>query len=222
MTMDFEIRECTSLDSFLKFWTESMIGYEFVQNPTPYDYLLEEEQVELVQAFQGDDTIFLEAMSKKDNKVIGNLNITIRENTAKLGIWQPSVLLEYRDKEIGISLLRHALGLLRERGISRMLATLKYANILEVQWHKSLYKEFGLEARTSEGVQLFSILKENIALPSVDFSGKIVSGNEVSLEQFSDMTIHAFASTEQDQSIHDGWNMDDLENVRAIHKRIQD
>ncbi|MHA1638083.1 MAG: hypothetical protein ACTSUB_08715, partial [Candidatus Thorarchaeota archaeon] len=220
--MDFIIEEANSIEDYLLIWSESMKHFSFAQNPTPADYSMKEEYQELTEDFSKKSRLYLQAKLKGSVQIGGVLDVILNNEMAKFGVWQPSVPIEYRHLGIGRELVKHAFMILKETGIQRVFATLKYRTPFEPEWHKTLYNDVGFEATEHEGVQLLVDLAETGDLPNPTFSGEIKTGEDFSLEEISELTVRSFGTSPGDQEIHRGSSMDDYETVLTIHQRIRD
>ncbi|MHA1576674.1 MAG: GNAT family N-acetyltransferase [Candidatus Thorarchaeota archaeon] len=218
--MNFSIENATSFDEYWSAWREFMSHLSFTRDPTPSDYHVDVEQEEMSEDFKKPDRLFLNARTD-EGKIVGLLDIILQETGAKFGIWQPAIKQEYFDTEVGLELIERAFSILKERGINRLIATLKFRDPSEAQWHKEFYDKIGFKPIHQEGVQLLTDLAITNNLPAGKFSGTIVNGEKFSTDEFIDLTVRAFASTPEDIALHGRHHMGDPDAVRRMHERMK-
>ncbi len=219
--MNYKISHAESWDEFGLIWDSSLGQFSWFTDPNPADYNANIEREELINEFNDENHIYLIAKDE-DGNGLGILEFTCRNNHARNGIMMPGVPDPFKYTNIGDALLEYQEYYLKNRGITTLTSSIKYASKQNVEWHFDTLQRNGFKMSAPEGYQMVVNLQYLTAL-RVTNNYEILTRKDFQLEDFIDFAIRSYASTPEDLQIH-GWDeaVTNPEHIRAIHQRTID
>ncbi len=209
-----------SLEEYLQSWMKNMEDVHWFKERRLFDYDQDEMRESISREFDKPETLHFLARSEKNREAIGVLGVKVQGEIAVLGRWEPAVGSKYRDSGVGEALIEEALSWLREKRVSKATAMLKYpfGSPETGRWQMKLYRKTGFKQKGPISVSLLANLESAVtASPEIrDLS--LVEGDELTVEAFSNFTLRAYATTNQDKLIHghDRYVSNRRENVRIL------
>lgn len=202
--MSISIREAESVDEYLQSWKRAMQTMLWFRERRLFDYSPDEIIEDTKLAFHDPDSIFLVAHQTKTREVVGVLGITVKNNIARLGRWEPAVTQGHGFGRVGKALLDEAISQLRGRHVSRMRYILKfpYGEPERAKEHTRLYRNRGFTLERPRSVLLTANLSGTSTKTSPVARLRVVEGTRFSLEDFADFTERAYMSTPEDRLVH--------------------
>jgi len=184
-------------DQYLEAWSSCMRDTYWFTETRFFDYSKEEVTDELRIDWETGDSVFLIAYSGDD--VAGCLGIKIRGRSGAVRRWEPAVPNRFRAAGVGERLLEEAERRTRDAGADTLSTTLRYSFQMEKPWLGGLYESIGFKD-VHPGIQLLAGLEARAPEPSKDY--ETVPCSSFSIDQLTEFTLRAFASTPEDQMIH--------------------
>jgi len=203
--MGFSVSEAESLREYLQTWEEAMQTVPWVKERRLFDYNPEEIKDGIKQAFQKHANLFLIAKHKENQeKAVGVLGVTVANNVATLGRWEPAVTSGQKRSRIGQMLLEEAFSRLRQRDVSQIKCMLKFPinQSQTARWHTGLYKMCGFAERIPSSIMLLADLSNTARKPSLTANLQIISRHGFSSKDFMDFTQRAYMATREDRMVH--------------------
>ncbi len=201
---EYDIEQVESIEKFLKYWTQAMIDTHWFKEHILFHYTRNEMIEEITKEFAELDNLYLVATSKDAKEIFGVLRVKIKENIGTLGRWEPAVPVKFRNTEVDAALIQKAFSWLRANNVLKVKCLLRYPSDKPEtgNWHIILYEKCGFKQKGPEGVMLLADLFKTEMFPSKVKNLHLVNRDEVSLEEFVDFTMKAYASTAEDRAIH--------------------
>jgi ribosomal protein S18 acetylase RimI-like enzyme len=192
-----KIVEAESWSQYLESWMACMGDTYWFNESLFFDYSREEVTDELRRDWEAGG-VFLTAHG--DEGVVGCLGVRLRGKSGVVRRWEPAVPARFRDLGVGERLLGEATRRAKAAGAETLLTTLRYPYGMDKPWLSGLYESMGFrDARP--GVQLLARLGETEdAEPSTGYD--TVPCGSFTLDELTEFTLRAFASTPEDRAIH--------------------
>jgi len=202
--MSISIRESESIDEHLQSWKIAMQNMPWFREHRLFDYDPDEIIEDIKQAYHDPNNLFLVAHQTKTREDVGVLGITVKNNVAMLGRWEPAVVLGHGFGRVGKALLDEAISQLRERHVSKIRCILKfpYGRPQRAMEHTKLYRKCGFTLERPCGVLLLADLSKALTRTSTVAGLRVVEGSRLPLADFADFTERAYTSTPEDRLVH--------------------
>ena len=184
-------------DQYLEAWSFCMRDTYWFMETRFFDYSSEEVTDELLRDWDAGDSVFLIATSGEG--VAGCMGIKIRERSGVVRRWEPAVPAPFRATGVGERLLGEAEKKAKDAGADTLLTTLRYSYEMEKPWLGGLYESMGFKD-VHPGIQMLAGLEARAPEPSKGY--ELVPCSSFGLDQLTEFTLRAFASTPEDQMIH--------------------
>ena len=199
----YDIKQVQSVEKFLKYWTQAMADTHWFKEPILFHYTCDEVIEEIRKEF-AEPNLHLVAKTRNTKEVLGVLRVKIQGNVGMLGRWEPAVPSKHRSTKVGAALIQKAFSWLRANNVLKVKCVLRYPSDKPEtgNWHIILYEKCGFRQKGPRSVMLLADLFKTEMFPSKVKNLHLVNRDEVSLEEFVDFTMKAYASTAEDRAIH--------------------
>jgi ribosomal protein S18 acetylase RimI-like enzyme len=225
--VNVEIKLIDTWETYRSAWRACAESLPWVKEKKFIHYNLEEELEELKEEFQNTSNRYLVAYINKQ-EIIGCLSIRIRNNQAMLRRWEPLVQENYSFKEIGKRLLDEGLRILKDMFVQTVHVMLKYEfnETNEVMGLLDLFLISGFVDSRPPAIQFIKDVTTIDKVNKVTEKIKdivIKTRESFEIADFCNLSMKAFASTEEDKEIH-GWDKitTDYETCMRFNQRIFD
>jgi len=163
-----------------------------------FDYNREEEIEDLTDEFLNPDNVFLIA-SDNNGSPMGTISLKIKGERVTIRRREPAILDRYRSMNVAESLIKEALEIANNRAVKIIHTNLKFPYDSHEPWLCEEYRRLGFAEqkikvnliKKLDGTQLDSI-------SSVDMK----SYHNYNVDEITEFTLRAFASTLKDIEIH--------------------
>jgi len=191
------IVEAESWDRYLESWEACMGDAYWFNESRFFDYSRREVTEELRDDWEAGG-VFLTALLW--GGVVGCLGLRVRGGRGFVRRWEPAVPARFRALGVGERLLGEAVLRAEAAGAGTLSTTLRYPYGEEKPWLSGLYESMGFRD-TRPGVQMLSKLGEiGEATPPAGLG--TVPCSSFTLDELTEFTLRAFASTPEDKAIH--------------------
>jgi len=203
--MGFSVSEAKSPAEYLQTWKKAIQTAPWFRQRRLFDYDPEEIKEDIKQAFQKHANFFLIAKQKENKEeAVGVLGVTVANNVATLGRWEPAVTSQQKRNRIGQTLLEEAFLRLRQRNVSKVRCMLKFPinQFHTARWHARLYKMCGFTEKIPSSLMLLANLSSIVIKPSLTAGLQITYDHGFSSREFVDFTQRAYLATPEDRMVH--------------------
>jgi len=203
--MSILVQEAESLEEYLRTWKKGMRTVPWFRQRRLFDYNPEEIEEDITKAFQKRANLFLIAKFKgNQEEAVGVLGVTVANNVATLGRWEPAVMLEQNRSRTGQKLLEEAFSRLRQRDVSKIKCMLKFPinQPQTTRWHAELYRTCGFAEKTPSSIMLLADLSNIERKPPKTAGFQITHDHGFSPKGLVDFTQRAYMATPEDRRVH--------------------
>ena len=182
-------------NEYFQAWSECMKDIYWYSKQHCFDYNRNEEIEDIREEFHKPDNVFLIASEEASIGVIG---LKIRGKRGTIRRWEPAVPEKYRGLHVAESLIVKALEIAKIRGVESIHTNIKYPYGSQEPW---LCNEYRKQEFTEQKKMVNFIKKidyESSTIPSLDMN----SSHNYSVDEVTEFTLRAFASTLEDIEIH--------------------
>ena len=160
-----------------------------------FDYNRDEEIEDLREEFHNPNNIYLIA---SDGNPLGVIGLKIRGKRGTIRRWEPAVPEKYRGLHVAESLIVKALEITKIRGVESIHTNIKYPYGSQEPW---LCNEYRTQGFMEQKKMLNFIKKIEYDLPLIP-SFDMNSSHNYSVDEVTEFTLRAFATTPEDIEIH--------------------
>lgn len=182
---------------YLEAWSYCMSDAYWFREARFFDYSREEVTDELRGDWEAGNSVFMVAQG--GGGIAGCLGLKIRGRSGVLRRWEPAVPARLRATGVGEMLLAEAERRARDAGADTLSTTLRYPYGMEKPWLGDLYEAAGFR-NVRPGIQMLADLEKRAEATPRGFETAPCSS--FSLDELTEFTLKAFASTPEDRVIH--------------------
>jgi len=223
------VKEITSWNEYQAIWKTCVKSVPWGKEERFMFYNKEEEFIELKEQFKQGENLFLAALSEgtdEKKEILGCLGFLIRNSQAQIRRWEPFVKKRSSFNAIARKLLEDGIMLLKRRGIKTLGTSFKYElnDPHNVPPLLELFTSTGFKDKIPPAQQFIKKLIRKKTIHK-DYESKdyitIKTRADHSLEEFCDLTLQAFTTTDEDQKIH-SWDpfVSNFNRCLELNRRI--
>jgi ribosomal protein S18 acetylase RimI-like enzyme len=218
--MKIIVERVHSAEEYLQYWTTAMANVHWFKKRRLFDYNRDEMVEEIAEEFGKPGSVYLVAKSQDTEELLGVLEVKTKRNAGVFGRWEPAVRLEHRNSGAGEVLIKEAFSWLRENHIPKVTCMLRcpYSRSETGRWHMTLYRKCGFAQKGYVGVMLLADLRKVMMTMQKVENLRVVDGDDLPLERYTEFTRRAYMSTPEDKAVHgrDPYVSGPDENMRIL------
>ena len=218
------VEPAESFEDYEEAWLACMSHVHWIEDRGSFDYHSDEELEEIQEEFDKPENTFLVARLDDDDEIVGVLGITSDDKTGWIRRWEPGVPPFERGSGVADALMRFGFSFLKDRGVESVRCKLRYPLDRPdlIAWHAQLYDSFGFKKSGPMGVTLLLDLSLSIPQPAPE-DIVVKTLDDFTLEELSELTVTAFASTPEDRAVHGFYStVTDYDQSLQIQQAIRD